>query len=188
MKDFNEDSSFVSGFTRARICVSCLILLLFGFASSGAAQESRAEQVQVKYDEAKDTTTIVLNPFVLVSRRHEELRLSAVTSHKGKSRARPKEIALIFISFSSSNVSRYETARKLTVTADAQPFLLGETQYSKQSQKGVFIESMAAVVAFDTFLRIANAKVVTIKLGLTTLKLSSQHVTMLRAAVSYMSP
>ena len=188
MKAVYKNSGLFS--RRRSACASALLLICsaVGFSTPAAAQGGGAQQVQVNYDEGKDLTTVVLNPFVLVSRRHEELRLSAMSSYKGKVKVRPKEVALVFISLSGSDVDRYATARKLTVTADAQTFALGETQHSKQSQKGVFIESMAAIVPFDTLLRIGNARNVTIKLGLTSVKLSSQHVTMLRAAASYMTP
>ncbi|MBA2341807.1 MAG: hypothetical protein H0V88_15565 [Pyrinomonadaceae bacterium] len=157
------------------------------FASFGTAQEGKTEQIQATYDQQKDVTTIVLNPFVLVSRRYEELRLGAMTSYKGKVKVRPKEVALILVSLSKSDVNRYESARKLTVIFDGESVSLGETQRSKQSQNGVFIESMLAVLPFDTLLKIANAKDVTIKLGLTSVKLSSEHLTKLRAAASYMT-
>jgi hypothetical protein len=151
------------------------------------AQEISPERVKTEYDATKNITQITLNPMILVSRKFEELRLGATTSYNGKTRVRPKEIALIFFSLSATNADRYETARKLTITVEDQPFPLGETQRSKQTQNGVFIESMVTVVPTDFFLRISQAKEVTMKLGTTEVKLTSEQISILRVAASYMT-
>ncbi len=191
MKHIQESNGFHQALLRAGpslVAISFLTLLPFvSFSSSARRQETTPERVKVAYDEQKDLTQITLNPIILVSRKYEELRLGATTSYKGRVRVKPKEVALIFISLSASDVDKYESARKLKVVADGQQFALGETQRSKQAQQGLFIESMVAVVPSDIFFRICWAKEVRIKLGLTEVKLSTDQVTMLRAAASYMT-
>jgi hypothetical protein len=170
------------------IALSLFLFVLFvSCAAAAQAQETQGQSVKVNYDAQKDITQITLNPMILVSRKFEELRLGAMTSYKGKVKVEPKEVALIFVSLSAMDVNKYESTRQLTVVADGQRFPLGETQRSKQAQNGLFIESMAAIVPFDMFLRICRAKDVTMKLGLTTVKLSTQQITLLRAAASYMA-
>lgn len=151
-------------------------------------QDNKSEVVRVEYDGDKDLTKITLNPMILVSRKFEELRLGAMTSYRGKVKIQPKEVALIFISLTTADANKYEAARRLTATADGQRLTLGEARWSKQAQNGLFVESMLAVIPFDTFLRISRAKELTMKLGFTEVKLSTDHITMLRAAASYMEP
>ncbi len=86
-----------------------------------------------------------------------------------------------------NSTHRYESARKLTIVADGRRFALGETQRTMQYGNGVFIESMTAVVPYETFTQTAYAKKVSVKLGLTEFELNSDHTKMLRAAASYMT-
>jgi hypothetical protein len=167
--------------------MSVLLFVFISCASAAQTQETQGQSVKVEYDPQKDITQITLNPVILVSRKFEELRLGALTSYKGKVKVEPKEVALIFISLSATDTNKYESTRQLTILADEQRFPLGETQRSKQAQNGLFIESMSAIVPFDVFLRVGRAKDVTVKLGLTTVKLSTQQITLLRAAASYMA-
>ena len=151
------------------------------------AQEAKQQQVKVEYDAAKDQTLISLNPFVLASRKFEELRLGAITGYPGRVKTKPKEVVLIFLSLSTSDASKYETIRKLTVTADGQKFLLGEASHAKQAQNNLFIETMSASMQMEDFLRICNAKRVTMKLGLTEVELTTEQIATLRMAASYMT-
>ena len=172
----------------ALLVISLSSFLAFvSFPSPGRAQDTRPQKVTMEYDEQKDITQITLNPIILASRKYEELRLGATASYKGKVRVQPKEVSLIFVSLSAADVDKYESARKLRVLADGQQFALGETQRAKQAQNGLFIESMVAIIPLDIFLRICWAKEVRMKLGLTEVKLSTEHITMLRAAASYMT-
>jgi hypothetical protein len=170
-----------------RVTILSLCLALTGLASGVCAQEPKVELVKVEYNEQKDFTQITLNPIILASRKHEELRLGAVTSYPGKVKVKPREVALLFISLSTSDTDKYESARMLTVTTNTQKFPLGETKRSKQAQNGLFVETMAAIVPMDIFLRICWSKEVTIRLGLTDVKLSPDQISLLRAAASYMT-
>ena len=189
IRDILESSSSFNALFRALRTlgvISLSFLTLISGTGVGLAQEPGGKKINVEYDAQKDITKITLNPMILVSRKYEELRLGAMTSYQGKLKVEPKEAALIFVSLSAADVSKYESARRLTILADGQQLFVGETQWSKQTQNGVFMESMAAVIPFDIFLRASRAKEVTMKLGLTTVKLSPEHITMLRAAASYM--
>lgn len=155
-------------------------------ATLAQTPEGQVRAIRVEYDEKSDTTRVTLNPIILVSRRHEELRLGAIASHPGKAPAKPKEVALVFISLTSAAADKYESARQLTITAGAERFKFGQTQRTTQSEKGLFMESLMTIVPFETFEKVAWAKEVTIKLGITEVKLTPDQVLMLRAAASYM--
>ena len=166
------------------------ICLLFACSSSPSlvwAQESKGKLIKVEYDSTKDITQITLNPFPLASRKFEELRLGAVAGYPGKVRVKPKEVALIFISLSTSDASKYQAARKLTVTLDGDKLTLGEAQYSKQSQGGLFMETMPITIPMDVFLRMSGSNTVSIKLGFTEVKLTTEQIEILRIAASYMT-
>lgn len=164
---------------------------LFMFSMSARASlaqtpEGQVSPVRIEYDEKSDTTKVMLNPIILVSKKHEELRLAAFSSHQGKAHAPPKEVALVFISLTAAAANKYESARKLTIIADGERFMCGETQRTTQSEKGLFIESLMSVVPFETFVKVARAKEVTVKLGFTEVKLKPEQVMLLREAASFM--
>lgn len=170
--------------------IACSIFLLMLFPSrvmSTPAQESKGELVKVTYDEQKDVTQVSLNPIILISRKHEELRLGAVTAYQGKVKVVPREIALVFVSLTSTDSNKYEAARKLTVVIDGQRLPIGETKRSKQTQNGLFIETLLVNMPTETFLRMGKAKQVSLKLGFTEVALTPANIVTLRAAGSYMT-
>jgi hypothetical protein len=167
----------------------CAVLTLFVTSMAqepSQTSDTKVNPVNVEYDEKNDITKVTLNPIVLVSRKQEELRLGVVASHRGKAQAKPTEVALVFLSLSATPGNKYESARKLTILADTQRFACGEAQRSTQTQNGVFVESLASIVPFDTFLKIVRAQNVGLKLGFTEIKLKPEQLMMLRAAASYM--
>jgi len=167
----------IFGFTTLVTVVICL--------PSALAQVS-GQLVKTEYDTNKDVTQITLNPIILASRKLEELRLGAVTGYPGKVKSKPKEVALVFLSLSKTDESRYELARKLVVVADERKFDWGETQRSKQAQNGLFMETMTATIPVDDFIFVSNAKQVKIKLGLTAVELTTAQISALRVMASYM--
>ncbi|MGI8566347.1 MAG: hypothetical protein ACR2LZ_07690 [Pyrinomonadaceae bacterium] len=173
--------------------LSKLLLLVcsysFGVGSECVAQEAlKPGEIKVAYDAQSDTTKVLLNPMIVASRKHQELRLGAFSSSKGKTIVKPKDIALVFVSLSVSAGEGYENARKLTVTADARKFPFGGMQRSVQTINGVAAESLLTVVPYGTFLEIVYAKKVSLKIGLTEVELTPDHIKTLRAAASYMAP
>jgi hypothetical protein len=155
--------------------------------TSAKEQEGSGKLVRVEYDSNRDFTSITMVPFVLASRKFEELRLGAITGFAGKTRVKPKEVALVFVSLSTSDMNKYVSTRKLTVTLDGERLAVGETQHSKQSQNGLFIETMPITIPMDLFLRISQAHDVTMKLGFTEIKFRPEHMHILRIAASYMT-
>ena len=170
-----------------RVVVVALLSNSFLPATYSQAQQSQGELIKVVYDQQKDVTQVTLNPFILVSRKFEELRLGAVTGYQGKVKTKPKEVALIFMSITTSDVNKFETARKLIASVDGERMVFGPAQRSKQAQNGLFVESLMIAVPTDDFLRICRAKAVTLKLGFTEVELSPAQITILRAAASYMT-
>lgn len=172
----------------------CLLLLLCArpLDLTGVAQDTTAAakpgEIKVVYDGPNDLTKVMLNPMIVASRKHQELRLGAFSSSKGKAVVRPKEIALVFVALSVSQGEGYENARRLTVTADARKFPFGGMQRSVQTVNGVSAESLVMAVSYETFLEIVHAKKVSLKIGLTEVELSPEHIKTLRAAASYMAP
>jgi len=168
-----------------------LVLALFitppSLLSVSGAQETKQKLVTVEYDSAKDFTQITLNPFILVSRKQEELRLGAVAAYAGKVKTRPAEVNLIFLSLSTSDMTKYDVARKLSVTVDGQHLVLGEAEHAKQTQNGLFVETLKLAIPLDVFLRICRSKEVKLKVGVTEVPLLEQHMEILRIAASYMT-
>jgi hypothetical protein len=171
-------------------CAASLLLLLSlitSAASQSPATPSAAGQlIKVEYDSSKDLTQITMNPIVLASRRLEELRVGAIARYPGQKKTRPSEVLLIFFSLSHTDENRYEAARKLMLVADGKRLDLGETQRSKQSQSGVFIETMVARVPIDDFLLVSKSKQVKLKLGLTEIELSPAQINVLKLTASYL--
>ena len=172
----------------------CFLLLLCAqpLGLTGVAQDAAAAakpgEIKVVYDGPNDLTKVMLNPMIVASRKHQELRLGAFSSSKGKTVVRPKEIALVFVALSVSQGEGYENARRLTVTADARKFPFGGMQRSVQTVGGVSAESLVTVVPYETFLEIVYAKKVSLQIGLTEVELTPEHIKTLRAAASYMAP
>jgi hypothetical protein len=164
-----------------------MLIILPAVPTTAKSQESSGKLVRVEYDSNKDFTSITLSPFVLASRKFEELRLGAITGFAGKTRVRPKEVALVFVSLSTSDMNKYVSTRKLTVTLDGERLAVGETQHSKQTQNGFFVETMPITIPMDLFLRISQAHEVTMKLGFTEIKFTPEHLQILRIAASYMT-
>jgi hypothetical protein len=182
-----ESSFYIVRVRRLFIATFALCFPLFGCSAFGQAQETKSELVKVEYNQQKDITQISLKPILLASRKNEVLRVGAVASHPGKIRVRPREVALLFIYLSTSDTNKYEAARMLTVITNEQKFPFGETRHSKGTQNGLFVETMAAIIPMESFLRISWSKEVTMKLGLTEIKLSPNQISQLRAVASYMT-
>lgn len=173
--------------TRVALVISCLISC--GDAAPARAQSTEAAgKVKVTYDQAQNVTRITLDPIILISRRHEELRLGVAAAHPGERRQTPAEVALVFVSLSATGDNRYENSRSLAVVADQERLALGETQRAATSQNSVAIETLSVAVPFDKFARIARAEKVQVKLGFTSLTLTPEQITSLRAAAAYMAP
>lgn len=172
---------------RNLLSAALICLTLVTFSASGYAQANKGELVKTEYDPKKNVTQITFNPITIASRKLEELRLGAVTGYPGKEKTRPKEIVLVFLALSPTEMNKYESARKLTVIADGERIALGETQRTSQAQGGLYIESLMITIPTDLFVRIVWSKELILKLGFTVVELSPAHITTLRAAASYMT-
>lgn len=173
--------------TRLGFCTLVAAYLVHSLGPAVALAQVSGQLVRTEYDASKDVTQIILNPIIIASRKLEELRLGAVSSYPGKVKAKPKEVALVFLSLSKTDENRYEVARKLVVVADARRFDWGETRRSKQSQDGLFIETMTATIPLDDFVFVSNAKQVKLKLGLTVVDLTAPQIKALRIMASYLT-
>lgn len=170
---------------------SCLCLLLT-FHTILATQSptptpTSGQLIKVEYDSGKNVAQVSLNPIVLASRKMEELRLGAVAGYPGRVKSRPTEIILILLSLSRTDDNRYDGACKLTVVADGKRLDWGQTQRTKQTQGGVFIEMMTAKISMDDFLLVSKAKQVKLRLGLTEVELSASQIDVLRLTASYLT-
>lgn len=170
------------------IIFACVLLLTTqATLAQQAPVETKGEHVSVQYDQQQDVTKVTMNPFVLVSRKQEELRMGAVTAYQGKAKTYPKEIALLFMSLSAADTNKYESARKVSITIDGERLALGEASRSKQTQNGIFVEMLMLKISTDVFVRLSRAKSATIKLGFTQVPLTPAHFNILRVTVSYLT-
>lgn len=176
--------------TNFQLMLAFIVLLLVTAPTSGQTPSptpASGQLVKLEYDSAKDITQISLNPIVLATSKLEELRLGAITGYKGKVKTTPPDLILLFLSLTKTDEDKYASARKLAITADGQRFELGETSHTKQSQSGIFLETMAINVKMNDFVQISNARQVKIKLGITEVDLTPEQIKVLRFTASYLT-
>ena len=161
------------------------LLWVCSLGTRSFSQESKDKLIKLEYNAENDVTQISLNPIIIASRKLEELRLGAVAAYKGKVKTRPDSVGLIFLSLSRSDVNKYESAKRLTIVADGQRYPLGETQRSKQTANGLFIETLTIRIPMDDFVRVFRAKEVSLKLGITEVALSPAQIVIFQAFGSY---
>jgi hypothetical protein len=180
-----------------------IIALVFACVVSGAAQgdkETKSKfkhrgKIQATYDPAQDRTVVAFQPYVVTANFHDRNESIAITAgfiHPGQALAsRPQ-----FIEFGVLSQSRggwqfeKENERELTLVIDGETIKLGAMKLvtARRFELGrgalFYREDLAFTLPYESFVKMANAKKVAVKVGKTGLKLANEHLEVMRDLMS----
>jgi hypothetical protein len=147
--------------------------------------DSTDQQIERRYDRFKDQTTVSLKSLLLrqIARPREELSLSVEATYKSQQPARPKEMRLIFDSV-AEHYLYYDKAEALFIVDGKRIDAGAAGMMNALPSPNLVKVTLALTLPFDTFVEIANAKGVELKLGPTELRLSEKDIASLRAFAS----
>jgi hypothetical protein len=164
-----------SGKTRLwRVAVGVVLVssVLPGLSGLAAGQKGK---LQVKYDRFKDLTTVTVPAMRLTGSVLRGLMATVIGTHDGERRAAPKEVGLLFFSFSDTTQFDDETISLIFLVdgerINASDVKRVERSYSSGSyHEGVFAPMSAAMLK-----RLADAKSVEGQLGSIEFKLKPEY-------------
>ncbi len=153
------------------------------FAQDPAFPEKERKVVSL-YDEEQNLTVVRFGPMHVAGTRNSigELRLTAFYTYEGKLFVRPKAIGMIFRSVSAPENRWENSARKdLEIIADDKTWAIPNVQVLDSRPGGSSLtESLGVSLPYETFVALANAKRVKMRLGDRTFELTKQHLDALR--------
>jgi hypothetical protein len=144
--------------------------------------DSTSQQIERSYDRFKDQTTVRLKALLIrqITRPREELSLSVEATYKSEQRALPKDVRLIFDSVAGRYL--YYDKAEAHFIVDGKRIDAGAADLMNALPSPNLVKvTLALTLPFDTFVEIANAKGVDLKLGRTELRLSEKALASLRA-------
>lgn len=172
---------------RTVTCITCVIILT-GLA---IAQETRPspdlkqriktfknnKRFSVNYDKFKDSTNISVGPFAVSPEKGSVLAMSADFQFDGQTVR--EDVTSIFLDFVSYSAFRgggwtFIDHRDLYAIVDGERMELGTGDW-KSHLDGLSHEDLTFVLPIGTFKKIAEAKVVELKVGLNEMKLKDEH-------------
>jgi hypothetical protein len=184
---------------------TCLLIVLSQLHTLAMSKPSGAESSQVKiaYDKTKNETTestriltVVERPGTIEARfpegtrnlPSETLRMTAYFSYSGRTFVKPESVMLGFLSLVQDE-TKYRDTDEVTVQVDGQSLNLGKLRVVERgidthiqlNNVSYWRETLELSVKTPEFLRIANARKVTVQLGKTEFRLSDEHMKPLRA-------
>ena len=172
----------------------------FAMSTPISAESSR---LKTAYDKQKNETTESLRLMMVVEKPgtieahfpegnrklpSETLSMTAYFTYPGRTFIKPESVTLGFLSVVQGE-AKYKDTDEVRVRVDGQPLSLGRLHVADR-QIDTFIEmkdvdywreTLELSVKTPEFLRIANAKKVTVELGNTEFDLSAEHMKSLRA-------
>jgi hypothetical protein len=194
--------------------VKRLSLVIFGLITCHLIMSSQlsAESSQVKtaYDKTKNETTESLRLMTVMEKPgtiearfpggsrnlpSEILRMTAYFTYPGRTLVKPESVMLGFLSIVQGE-AKYKDTDEVTVRVDGQSLSIGklhvaDRQIDTQMElKDVdyWRETLEVSLKTPEFLRIANARKVTVQLGNTQFDLSAEHIKSLRVLASRVGP
>jgi hypothetical protein len=194
--------------------VKRLTLIIFGLITCHLLMLSQlsAESSQVKtaYDKTKNETTESLRLMTVMEKPgtiearfpggsrnlpSEILRMTAYFTYPGRTLVKPESVMLGFLSIVQGE-AKYKDTDEVTVRVDGQSLSIGklhvaDRQIDTQMElKDVdyWRETLEVSLKTPEFLRIANARKVTVQLGNTQFDLSAEHIKSLRVLASRVGP
>ena len=172
----------------------------FAMSTPISAESSR---LKTAYDKQKNETTESLRLMMVVEKPgtieahfpegnrtlpSETLSMTAYFTYPGRTFVKPESVTLGFLSVVQGE-AKYKDTDEVRVRVDGQPLSLGRLHVADR-QIDTFIEmkdvdywreTLELSVKTPEFLRIANARKVTVQLGNTEFDLSAEHIKSLRA-------
>jgi hypothetical protein len=161
-----------------------------------------SSQVKIAYDKTKDETTESTRIMTVIEKLgtlegrfpegtrnlpSETLRMTAYFSYSGKTFVKPESVMLGFLSVVQGD-AKYRDTDEVTVQVDRQSLNLGKLRVVDRgidtnmqlNNVSYWRETLELSVKTPEFLRIANAKKVSVQLGKTHFDLSADHMKLLR--------
>ena len=187
------------------IVIACATLQ-FGQRANKAPQriDAHTEKIETSYDRAKKITTVSLIPMQVygepVSSSYyvgsDQASFGASFTHLGRTlTTQPKRV--LFSLTSTAQDWKYSDFRKLSALVDGQRLKLGAMEHvpsftvsasANPNSDDYVSQAIAISVPYKTFLRIANAQSVHIRLGPREFELKKNHLEALRYFAARMVP
>ena len=186
--------------------ITCLLVVLSHTLAMSKPIGAKSSQLKIAYDKTKNETTesvrlmtVVERPGTLEARFPEGIRnlpsetlhMTAYFSYSGKTFVKPEAVMLGFLSLVQGD-AKYRDTDEVTVQVDGQSLNLGKLRVVDRgidtnmqlNNVSYWRETLELSVKTPEFLRIANARKVTVQLGKTQFALSAEHLKSLRELAS----
>jgi len=142
-------------------------------------------KIESNYDRFEDETHVRLESKRVLGGFMEDVKMGASFFYKGQKLSTPEYFIFLFVSDTKGWRFLSETQRELIALADGERLPLGTLDRDSKVRSGGWVsEIMVKEVPYETFLKIATAKEVEMKLGKYEFKLKEEHLEALRDLVS----
>lgn len=153
------------------------------------AHAQAADPVKVEYDERFGVTLAELRMTLSTGGRGDGLALYVTGTHDGKAPRRPELVTLSFYYTRRGAPPRFKTSRRLTMWIDGREYPYGEVGMYRASVKGgALVESMTALVTFESLQDITTGEDVRLRLGDITARLTPAQLRAVRALAAKFEP
>ena len=171
---------------------------------------TQSSQVKIVYDQPKNETTESIRIMTVIQKLgtlegrfpegirnlpSETLQMTAYFSYSGRPFVKPESVMLGFLSVVQGDV-KYGDTDEVTVQVDGQSLNLGKLRVVDRridtnmqlNDVSYWRETLELPIKTPEFLRIANARKVTVQLGKTHFDLAAEHMKLLRALAQRVGP
>ena len=171
---------------------------------------TQSSQVKIVYDQPKNETTESIRIMTVIQKLgtlegrfpegirnlpSETLQMTAYFSYSGRTVVKPESVMLGFLSVVQGDV-KYGDTDEVTVQVDGQSLNLGKLRVVDRridtnmqlNDVSYWRETLELPIKTPEFLRIANARKVTVQLGKTHFDLAAEHMKLLRALAQRVGP
>jgi hypothetical protein len=150
-----------------------------------AVPPMRPGKVATYYNAAKDITTVVLGFSEVGGESPYGLYISANSFYAGKTATAPNQIKLVIMRITPEDKIKSAPLRDLIFLVDGEELNLGlmETT-SQQTNMDLRLETLEASLPYDSFVKLANAKIVEGKLGTAKFRLTDSNLNFMRSFAS----
>lgn len=179
--------------TRVAVVLFALMMCGFAGATRGQAPSSKPAykhdgKIDVTFDESKNETTVRLDTMKIYGGEAESLSMVVVGSYAGKTPQSPPSELLVVLSV-SSNEKRFQFEPMLVITADGEIVRNRLTKkYASRVEGDRVIEPLFNMIPYDVLVKMANAKKVTLKIGVSEYEMTANNMEALKDVISRMVP